>query len=601
MVWAPRAKQIYLVGDFNDWNNTSHPMTNVDNSGIWSIFIKDLEEGEIYKYNIIGIDNVSRLKSDPYAVFSQLRPNTASVVHNLESYQWKDKKWQSKKINKKYFNEAMNIYEVHLGSWKRKWNGDFFSYNELCEMVDYIKDMGYTHVELLPITEHPLDKSWGYQTIGYYSATSRFGNPEGLRDFINKCHENEIGVILDFAYSHFCKDEHGLYKFDGSPQFEYEDTLKAENIGWGTAHFDLGKPEVNSFLISNVLYWFKEFHIDGIRVDAVSSMLYLDYDIGDYNPNKYGGRENLEAIDFIKKFNEVIYKYIDNPIVIAEESTSWPMVTGPTYKGGLGFTYKWNMGWMNDTLRYMEMDPIHRKYHHELITFSFMYAFSENFILPLSHDEVVHGKKSLLDKMPGDPWQKFANLRLLYSYYMMHPGKKLLFMGSEFGQGLEWRYSYGLEWQLLKLDPHIKMQNYIRDLNNLYKSESSMYEIDHCHNGFDFIDPHNNDQSVITLMRKGKKEEDFIIAIINFTPIVHYDYKVGVPYLGIYEEIFNSDDEKYWGSNQTMKNVELEAVNNKWHNKDFHIKIKVPPLGTTFIKGKRLIYSKKVNENKKNI
>lgn len=601
MVWAPRAKQIYLVGDFNDWNNTSHPMTNVDNSGIWSIFIKDLEEGEIYKYNIIGIDNVSRLKSDPYAVFSQLRPNTASVVHNLESYQWKDKKWQSKKINKKYFNEAMNIYEVHLGSWKRKWNGDFFSYNELCEMVDYIKDMGYTHVELLPITEHPLDKSWGYQTIGYYSATSRFGNPEGLRDFINKCHENEIGVILDFAYSHFCKDEHGLYKFDGSPQFEYEDTLKAENIGWGTAHFDLGKPEVNSFLISNVLYWFKEFHIDGIRVDAVSSMLYLDYDIGDYNPNKYGGRENLEAIDFIKKFNEVIYKYIDNPIVIAEESTSWPMVTGPTYKGGLGFTYKWNMGWMNDTLRYMEMDPIHRKYHHELITFSFMYAFSENFILPLSHDEVVHGKKSLLDKMPGDPWQKFANLRLLYSYYMMHPGKKLLFMGSEFGQGLEWRYSYGLEWQLLKLDPHIKMQNYIRDLNNLYKSESSMYEIDHCHNGFDFIDPHNNDQSVITLMRKGKKEEDFIIAIINFTPIVHYDYKVGVPYLGIYEEIFNSDDEKYWGSNQTMKNVELEAVNNKWHNKDFHIKIKVPPLGTTFIKGKRLIDSKKVNENKKNI
>ncbi|MEG0842890.1 MAG: 1,4-alpha-glucan branching protein GlgB [Romboutsia sp.] len=591
-VWAPKAKSIHLVGDFNNWGKTSHSMININDSGIWSIFTTDIKEGERYKYNILGIDNIERMKSDPYAICSELRPNTASIVYNDYEYKWTDETWQCEKINKTHDREPINIYEVHLGSWKRKWDGTFFTYEELYEMIYYAKDMGYTHIELLPITEYPLDKSWGYQSVGYYSPSSRYGNPNKLKAFIDKCHENKLGVILDFAYSHFCKDEHGLYKFDGSPQFEYEDYLKAENVGWGTAHFDLGKAEVNSFLLSNVLYWFKEFHVDGIRVDAVSSMLYLDYDIGDYTPNKYGGRENLEAIDFIKRFNEIIYKYINNPIVIAEESTSWPMVTGPTYKGALGFTYKWNMGWMNDTLKYMEMDPIYKKYHHELITFSFMYAFSENFILPLSHDEVVHGKKSLLDKMPGDPWQKFANLRLLYSYYMIHPGKKLLFMGCEFGQGLEWRYSYGLEWELLEVDAHKKMKAYVKDLNNLYKSDCSLYEIDNSYDGFDFIDPHNSDQSVITMMRKGKKEEDFIIAVINFTPVVHYDYKIGVPYMGEYEEVFNSDSEIYWGSNQTMNGCVLHAVDERWHNKDFHIKIKVPPLGATFIKGKNLIYKK---------
>lgn len=593
-VWAPNAKQVYLIGDFNDWNKTSHPMINLNNSGIWTIFTKNIELEGIYKYNVLGIDNVYREKSDPYALFSQLRPNNASIVHGLREYKWRDKKWQIAKLVKKHHEEPMNIYEVHLGSWKRKWDGDFFSYEELYEMIDYVKDMGYTHIELLPITEHPLDKSWGYQTIGYYSTTSRFGKPEELKAFVDRCHQNRIGVILDFAYSHFCKDEHGLYKFDGSPQFEYEDPLKAENIGWGTAHFDLGKPEVVSFLLSNVIYWFDEFHIDGIRCDAVSSMLYLDYDIGDYTPNKYGGRENIEAIEFIRRLNEVVHQHIYNPIIIAEESTAWPMVTGSTYKGGLGFDYKWNMGWMNDTLRYMEMDPIYRKYHHELITFSFMYAFSENFILPLSHDEVVHGKRSLLDKMPGDPWQKFANLRLLYSYYMMHPGKKLLFMGCEFGQGLEWRFEYGLEWHLLQNEPHMKMKDYVRDLNNLYKNEKSLHQIDNQHDGFDFIDPHNNSQSIITLMRKGKIEEDFIIAVINFTPVVRYDYKVGVPYLGEYEEVFNSDDDKYWGSNQTMKNVTLNSVDEKWHNKKYHIKIKVPPLGTVFIKGKDLIFNEEI-------
>ena len=583
-VWAPNAKAVYLVGDFNNWNETSHSLTNMYDSGIWSIFTTDLGEGEIYKYNVVGCDGVSRLKSDPYGTFSELRPKTASVVYEGIDYKWKDKKYLEKKNKIITNNEPMNIYEVHLGSWKRKWDGGFFSFEELYEMIDYAKDMGYTHIELMPITEHPLDMSWGYQTVGYYATTSRHGNPDEFKAFVDKCHENNLGIILDFAYSHFCKDEHGLYRFDGSPQFEYEDPLKAENLGWGTVHFDLGKPEVNSFLLSNVMYWFKEFHVDGIRVDAVSSILYLDYAIGDWRPNKYGGRENIEGIDFLRRLNEVVYENIKNPLIIAEESTSWPMVTSPTYLGGLGFSNKWNMGWMNDTLKYMEMDPIYRKHHHNLITFSFMYAFSENFILPLSHDEVVHGKKSLLDKMSGDEWQRFASLRLLYSYYMIHPGKKLLFMGGEFGQGLEWRYAYGLEWQLLDREQHAKTKVFVKELNNLYRKEKALYEIDNSYEGFDFIDPHNEDQSIVTLMRKGKDEGEFIIGILNFTPVVYYDYKVGVPYLDIYEEVFNSDDEKYWGSNQTMKNTELYAIDNKWHNQPYHIKIKVPPLGATFIK-----------------
>ena len=596
MVWAPNAKNVYVCGEFNEWNLESNPMINLNNSGIWSVFIEGLKEGEAYKYNVVGCDGISRLKSDPYATFSELRPNTASIVYNLEGYEWSDHKWQEKKAKKAFDKEPMNIYEVNLGSWKRKWDGEFFTYEELFEMIDYVKDMGYTHIEIMPITEFPLDMSWGYQTVGFYSPTSRHGNPNEFRRFVEKCHENDLGVILDMAYSHFCRDAHGLYKFDGSPQFEYKDPTKADNKGWGTAHFDLGKPEVNSFLLSNLLYWFKEFHIDGIRVDAVSSMLYLDYDGGDWKPNKYGGRENLEAISFLRKMNETAYKYIDNPIIIAEESTSWPMVTGPTYNGALGFTYKWNMGWMNDTLKYMEMDSVYRKYHHELITFSFMYAFSENFVLPLSHDEVVHGKKSLLDKMPGDAWQKFAGLRLLYAYYMIHPGKKLLFMGSEFGQGLEWRYAYGLEWELLEREPHSKMKDYVKDLNHMYKNDKALHQIDNSYDGFDFIDPHNSDQSVITLMRKGKDEKDFTIAVLNFTPIVHYDYKIGVPYKGVYEEVFNTDAEKYWGSNQTMNGEELFSKDKKWHNKEYCINIKVPPLGATFIKLKDAYKKTKVSK-----
>lgn len=587
-LWAPNAKEVFLVGDFNNWNENSHPMINIDDSGIWNIFIPKNMDKEIYKYNVVSKSGKNKLKSDPYAFLSEKRPGTASVVYDIDDYKWNDKQWIERKNKLSYIDEPMNIYEVHLGSWKRKWDGEFFSYEDLYEMIDYVSDMGYTHIELLPITEHPLDMSWGYQSIGYYSPTSRYGAPNDLMKFIDKCHNKGLGIIFDFAYSHFCKDDHGLYKFDGSNQFEYEDETKSENIGWGTAHFDLGKSEIQSFLISNAVFWLEKFHVDGIRMDAVSSMLYLDYDIGYWKPNKYGGRENIEAIEFLKMFNEVIHKEIKNPIIIAEESTSWPMVTGPAYKGGLAFDNKWNMGWMNDTLKYMEMDPIYRKYHHELITFSFMYAFSENFILPLSHDEVVHGKKSLLNKMPGDEWQKFANLRLLYAYMMIHPGKKLLFMGNEFAQDLEWRFEYGLEWTLLIKEPNSKFKDYVKDLNHIYKNEKSMYEIDYHHSGFDFIDPHNINQSVIVIMRKGKKKEDFIIGVMNFTPVVYDEYRIGVPYKGEYEEIFNSDNNKYYGSGQTMEGIILKTEDVNWHNKKYSINIKVPPLGAVFIKGKNI-------------
>ena len=593
-VWAPRAQEVAVVGDFNGWDPNKNIMKCDNDMGIYQLFIPGVKSGDLYKFCITSPSGELLYKADPYANYAEKRPGNASRVYDITNFKWNDSVWMKNRQNYDVNKNAMSIYEVHPGSWRKHPQNEhdedgFYNYRELAHsLAEYVKDMGYTHIELMPITEHPLDESWGYQTIGYYSSTSRYGTPTEFKAFIDKCHENGIGVILDFAYSHFCKDAHGLYKFDGSAQFEYSDPLKAENIGWGTAHFDLGKPEVNSFLISNVLYWFNEYHIDGIRVDAVSSMLYLDYDIGEWRPNKYGGRENLEAIDFLKRLNKIVYTTVNNPIIIAEESTAWPMVTGATYSGALGFTYKWNMGWMNDTLKYMEMDPIYRKHHHELITFSFMYAFSENFILPLSHDEVVHGKKSLLDKMPGDPWQKFASLRTLYAYYMMHPGKKLLFMGSEFGQGLEWRYAYGLEWELLEREPHMKMKDYVKDLNHLYKNEKALHEIDNTYEGFDFIDPHNSEQSIITLMRKGKNERDFIIAVINFTPVVRYNYKIGVPYEGVYEEVFNTDNEKYWGSNQTMESSELTSYPEKWHNKDNHIRIKVPPLGATFIKGKEL-------------
>lgn len=598
-VWAPKAREVSIVGDFNGWNGQANLMKKIDSSGVWNLFIPDLKERSRYKFRVVGRDGKERLKSDPYGFYTELRPDNASVVYEMEGYDWNDSEWMRQRANTNPYEKPVNIYEVHLGSWKRKWDGEFFNMEELEELIDYVIDMGYTHIELLPIMEHPLDQSWGYQTTGYYSFTSRHGEPKDFMRFIDKCHQRGIGVILDWTLSHFCKDDNGLYKFDGGNQFEYEDQTKAENVAWGTAHFDLGKPEVQSFLISNAVFWMEKFHIDGIRVDAVASMLYLDYDLGPWRPNKYGGRENLEAIDFMRKFNKVMFERIKNPLIMAEESTSWPLVTAPAYIGGLGFNYKWNMGWMNDTLKYMEMDPIHRKWHHSLITFSFMYAFTENFILPLSHDEVVHGKKSLLDKLPGDFWQRRAGLRLLLSYQMIHPGKKLLFMGCEFGQGLEWRYAYGLEWHLLEREEHKKLQNFTRDINNLYKNEASLYLIDHSYKGFDFIDPNNTEQSIIVLSRKGKTAEDFIIGVLNFTPQVYYDYKIGVPFLGEYQEVLNSDDEKYSGSGQVMGDVELIAEAEKWHNQKYNIKIKVPPLGAVFIKPKRIDMQEGIENDEK--
>lgn len=588
-VWAPHAKQVRVVGTFNDWYGDQHRMEKIEEDGVWSLFISNLKEGELYKYEIHTQEGEILLKSDPYGFQSECRPKSASVITELNHYQWNDHEWvrnQKNNSGKETFQEPMLIYEVHLGSWKTKENGELLSYRELAdELVEYAVKMGYTHLEILPLMEHPFDGSWGYQVTGYYAVTSRYGNPDDFMYFIDQCHQNGLGVILDWVPSHFCKDNHGLRQFDGSPLYESDDFNKSENLQWGTLNFDLSKMEVVSFLLSNAVFWLDVYHIDGIRVDAVASMLYLDYnkEPNQWSPNLYGGNENLEAITFFRKLNKLIHLYFPNKIMIAEESTSWPMVTGSTYKGGLGFHYKWNMGWMNDILRYMETDPIYRKWHHELLTFSFMYTFSENFILPLSHDEVVHGKKSLLEKMPGDYWQKFANLRSFYAYMMAHPGKKLIFMGGEFGQFIEWKFTEGLDWHLLDYEMHKKLQDYVKDLNHIYREEKAFWQNDHNWNGFQWIDPHDYSQSIITFMRKGMEENDRMIIICNFTPVVREVYRIGVPSLGTYQEIFNSDWEQYGGLGQRNREF-LDAEQIPWHNQPFSIEIRVPPLATIYLK-----------------
>ena len=587
MVWAPNAQEVQLVGDFNDWDGSSHKLENLNDSGIWSMFTTDLSQGDIYKYNVVGCDGVSRLKADPYGTYAELRPQTASKVFNLDEFDWSDKKYLEQKKNKSIFEQPMNIYEAHLGSWKRKWDGGFFNYEELYEMLEYCKDMGYTHIELMPITEYPLDMSWGYQTIGYYATTSRYGNPDQFKGFVNKAHELGIGIILDFAYSHFCKDIHGLYRFDGSAQYEYASPLKAENLAWGTAHFDVGKPEVKSFLLSNAIYWFKEYHVDGIRVDAVSSMLYLDYDGGDWEANQYGGKENIEAIDFLRKLNEVIYANIDNPIVVAEESTAWPMVTAPTYSGGLGFSYKWNMGWMNDILKFYEEDPIYRKYDFNLVTFSFMYLFSENFILPFSHDEVVHGKKSLMHKMWGDRYNQFAGLRNLYTYQICHPGKKLLFMGSEFGQFLEWKYDHALEWTNLEEEDglNLKMQDFTSQLNQFYKDHKVLWQLDTSYDGLEIIDADNVDESVLSFIRKNEKG-DLLVCVFNMVPVERKGFTIGVPVAGIYEEVWNTELEEFGGV-WKEHNMTVKTQKNLWKEYENTLSFTLPALGASIWKIKR--------------
>lgn len=590
-VWAPNASKIYVVSNLNNWNGLEHPMHRINHSGIWSCFIPHATIGTTYKYEIHTYDGRIVLKADPYAFFSEVRPNTASVVTSLSDYKWNDHLWQQNKRKKNIYSEPLSIYEVHLGSWKRKANGEFYTYRELAdELLDYVLEMGYTHIEVLPLTEHPFDRSWGYQTTGFYSITSRFGKPEDFMYFVDQCHQKGIGVLLDWVPSHFCKDDHGLRLFDGTPLFEYADERKAEKRDWGTLSFDFGKPEVNSFLISNAFFWLDVFHLDGLRVDAVSSMLYLNFgkEIQDHTTNKYGGEENLEAIEFLQKLNKAVFEAFPNTYMMAEESSAWPKVSSPVHLGGLGFNYKWNMGWMNDMLRYMEMDPVHRKWHHNLITFSFFYVFSENFILALSHDEVVHGKKSLLNKMPGDYWQKFANLRLLLGYMTMHPGKKLLFMGGEFGQFDEWKDLEQIDWYLLNYESHQTFHHYVKALNSFYRDQDALWQLDHTPNGFEWIDPHDYNQSIISFIRKGEDASNFLVIVCNFTPVVYYDYHVGVPVAGTYEEVINSDNTCFGGSGQ-IHETQLYSEPIPWHNQPYRITIKVPPLAMIVFKRKESI------------
>ncbi|MGL4773363.1 MAG: 1,4-alpha-glucan branching protein GlgB [Clostridium sp.] len=585
--WAPKAKSITVVGDFSNFEmRNENKMIKVSNEGIWSIFIEGIEHGEKYKYAIEGINGEIKYKGDPYAIYSELRPNTASIAYKQEKYKWNDLGWIKKRKNINIYESPVNIYEVHLGSWKTN-DGEFLTYSELSKTLpSYVKEMGYTYVELLPLVEHPLDASWGYQGIGYYSLTSRYGTIEEFKMLIDEFHKNDIGVILDWVPGHFCKDAHGLIRFDGSPTYEYEEEWKADNKGWGTYNFDLGRTEVKSFLISNALYWLREFHLDGIRVDAVSNMLYLDYcrEPGGWIPNKYGGNGNLEGIQFIKDLNTAVFAEFPNALMVAEESTSWPNVCKSIEDGGLGFNFKWNMGWMNDNLKYIELDAIYRKYHHNNLTFSMMYNYSENFILPISHDEVVHGKKSLLDKMWGDYWNKFSGLRLFSAYMMGHPGKKLMFMGSEFGQFIEWREYEQLEWKLVDQYPmHKDTKNYFKELNTFYKDNKALWERDYSFDGFQWIDADNNEQSILVFLRRGKKEEDTLIFISNFTPVVYYDFKIGVPYLKDYEQAFNSDEMRYGGSGQIIEGL-LVAENKPYHNQPYSLNIKVPPMATLVLK-----------------
>ncbi|MCR1962569.1 1,4-alpha-glucan branching protein GlgB [Clostridium perfringens] len=589
--WAPRASKIYVIGDFNNWElKEEYSMEKINERGIWSLFLPKLEEGIKYKFAVVNeCGNNTVYKADPYAFKSELRPNTASVLTKIKSFRWGDKRWLNKREKEGLDNKPMNIYELHLGSWKRK-DGEFMTYEEISEvLVEYIKEMGYTHVEFMPINEHPLDASWGYQGVGYYSVTSRYGDLNGLKALINKLHKNNIGVLLDWVPSHFCKDEHGLFMFDGSPTYEYEAWWKANNEGWGTCNFDLGRPEVKSFLFSNAMYWINEFHIDGLRVDAVSNMLYLDYgrEYGEWEPNIYGENGNLEAIAFLKELNTIIKKEGKGAITVAEESTSWEGITKPVEEDGLGFDYKWNMGWMNDTLSYIELDPIYRKYHHNKMNFSMMYNYSEKFILPISHDEVVHGKKSLINKMWGDDWKKYAGLRLYASFMMGHPGKKLMFMGCEFGQFVEWREWEELQWNVIEeFDIHRKTKEYFKALNHFYLENSSLWSLDYEEEGFKWIDADNSEESVLSFIRIGKNKKEKLIFICNFTPEVYYDFKVGVPELGEYVEVFNSDSLEFGGAGNIMGDSILKATEESFKDFDYSISVKVPPLGTLVLKVK---------------
>ena len=587
-VWAPNAKRVSVIGSFNNWDGRIDVMRKHINCGVWDIFIPGLVEGEYYKFEIKTQDDRILTKSDPLATYAEVRPNTASIVYDLNHYQWNDDEWMKYRENSNTYDRPMSIYEVHLGSWRRKGdNGsEFLTYREFADrLVPYVSNMGFTHVEFLPLCEHPLDASWGYQITGLFAPTSRFGTPDDFRYMIDKFHQAGISVIMDWVPAHFPKDAHGLAEFDGTCLYEHSDPRKGEHKDWGTKIYNYGRTEVCNLLCASALYWLKEFHIDGLRVDAVASMLYLDYSRkqGEWVPNVYGGNENLEAIAFIRKMNEMVYTQTKGTITCAEESTAWPMVSRPVSAGGLGFGYKWNMGWMNDTLRYISHEPVHRKYHHGLLTFGLLYAFNENFILPISHDEVVHGKGSMLEKMPGDEWQKFANLRAYYGFMWTHPGKKLLFMGNEFGQDWEWNSEESLRWFLLDYPMYKGMQNCVRDLNLMYKGNEALYEEDFDSRGFEWIDHSNCDDSVISYIRKGHNPDDYLVVVCNFTPVVRHNYRIGVSEACAYQEIFNSDDKNYWGGGVRNEGPQ-QAQNLSVSGRPYSIELVLPPLSTIVLK-----------------
>ncbi len=580
-VWAPNARRVSVVGDFNGWDGRRHPMRLHPGVGLWEIFIPGLGEGTLYKFEVKSKDGaILPLKADPYAFAMEPPPRTASRVTRLGGFSWNDQQWMVERSGRNSTAAPISIYEVHLGSWRRKQDGRYLTYTELAEeLVPYVKDMGFTHIELMPVSEYPFDGSWGYQPIGLFAPTSRFGTPDDLRHLIDRCHTAGIGVILDWVVGHFPEDEHGLVRFDGTHLYEHADPRLGRHADWGTLIYNFSRTEVVNYLIGNALYWLSELHVDGLRVDAVASMLYLDYSRkpGEWLANRYGGNENLEAIAFLRRLNELVYAHHPGAFTIAEESTAWPMVSRPTSSGGLGFGYKWSMGWMNDTLRYMARDPVYRKHHHNDLTFALMYAFTENFVLPLSHDEVVHGKGSLLGRMPGDRWQRFANLRLYLSFMFTHPGKKLLFMGGELAQEREWNHDRGLDWHLLGDDMHRGVQSLVRDLNRLYRTLPALHERDSEADGFAWIDCHDFEQGILSFRRHGRNPHDAAVVVCNFTPVPRQGYRIGIPRAGAWRELFNSDSAFYGGSN--LGNVgRVDAQRVPMHDLPNSLTLTIPPL-----------------------